>query len=757
MAYSLLDTIGNTPLVQIRRLSTNPAVTILAKLEYMNPGGSIKDRAALYMIEAGERSGELTPAKTVIEATSGNTGIGLALVCAVKGYRLMLAMAESVSMERQAILRARGAELLLTPGHLGTDGAIEEVYRLVRENPTAYFMTDQYNNPANCRAHQETTAPEIWRQTDGRVTHAVATMGTTGTLMGLAAGLKAFKPDVRMIAVEPYMGHKIQGLKNIKESYCPEIFDKTRLDEKFYVDDEEAFETTRRLAKDEGLFVGMSSGAAMAVALRRARHLKSGVMVVVLPDSGERYLSTPLFKVKETAAVHLYDTLSRSRRPLETHVPGKVTMYSCGPTAHARMGLNNARRFVFADLLRRYLEYRGYAVRHVMNITDFDDKTIRGSEEAGEPLETFTARYIDWFRQDLDHLRILPADVYPRASENVDAMVKLAGQLVQKGFAYEKLRSLYFDISRFNAYGRLSGIDLDKIRLGHTVDLDEYEKDNPRDFTLFKRARLSELKRGFFVKTEWGNVRPSWHIQCAALSLEYLGASYDIHTGGRELIFPHHENEIAIAEALTGKPLARHWVHCDRVAAADGEAPQGAFPTIADMLAEGFSGRELRYWLVSTHYHKPLRFSRERLVEARHTLRRLDGCVQALSRVSTGRPFADLDQLLYDIRSGFIGAMDEDLNISAALASIFAIVRRLNSLVQAGGIDPEGASRVLDGLRSVDRVLQIFAFEPPPEDPEVVRLVAERHAARSTGDWARADRLREALQQRGVQIQDPKL
>jgi cysteinyl-tRNA synthetase len=393
-----------------------------------------------------------------------------------------------------------------------------------------------------------------------------------------------------------------------------------------------------------------------------------------------------------------------------------------------------------------------------MNITDFDDKTIAGSEAAGEPLEAFTARHIDWLREDLARLRVTPAEAYPLASAHVEEMIALAAQLVQKGFAYEKLRSLYFDISRFNAYGRLSGIDLEKIRLGHTVDLDEYEKDNPRDFTLFKRARLSELKRGFFVKTPWGNARPSWHIQCAAISLKHLGPSYDIHTGGRELIFPHHENEIAIAEALTGKPLARHWLHCERVVAGVEGDSEGDRPTVAELLAEGFSGRELRFWLLSTHYHKPLRFSRERLWEARHTLCRLDDCVQALGRAAAGRsPQADVDQLLYDIRSGFIGAMDEDLNVSAALASIFAAVRKINTLVHAGGIDAEGASRVLDGLRGVDRVLQVLEFAAPAEDPEVARMLAEREQARAARDWERADRLRDALQARGIRVQDRKL
>ncbi|MEW5910207.1 MAG: cysteine synthase family protein, partial [Thermodesulfobacteriota bacterium] len=247
MNSSILDTIGNTPLIEIRALNPNPKVKILAKLESFNPGGSVKDRPALFMIESGEKRGLLAHGKTVIEATSGNTGIGLAMVCAVKNYRLLLAMSESVSEERQKILKARGAEILLTPGHLGTDGAIEEVYRLVRENPNAFFMTDQFNNEANWKSHYFGTADEIWKQTSGQVTHVVATMGTSGTLMGVSRRLKEYNPNIQIIGVEPYLGHKIQGLKNMRESYRPGIFEKMRLDKKENIEDEEAFEMARRL------------------------------------------------------------------------------------------------------------------------------------------------------------------------------------------------------------------------------------------------------------------------------------------------------------------------------------------------------------------------------------------------------------------------------------------------------------------------------------------------------------------------------
>jgi len=330
MSFSILDAIGNTPLVEIKKINPNPRVKILAKLEYFNPGGSVKDRAALYMIEAGEKSGELTHDKLVIEATSGNTGIGLALVCSIKRYKLLLAMSESASIERQKILRARGADILLTPGHLGTDGAIEEVYRIVRENPKKYFMVDQYNNKANWEAHYYGTAEEIWQQSGEAVTAFVATLGTSGTLMGVSRKLKEYNPKIRIIGVEPYLGHKIQGLKNMKEAYCPEIFEKQRLDKKTNIDDEEAFEMARLLAKEEGLFVGMSSGAAMAVALKEAENLKDGVIVALLPDGGERYLSTSLFAMREKDELRLFNTLSREKELFEPLRSDTVSIFSSG-------------------------------------------------------------------------------------------------------------------------------------------------------------------------------------------------------------------------------------------------------------------------------------------------------------------------------------------------------------------------------------------------------------------------------------------
>ncbi|MBW1642300.1 MAG: cysteine--tRNA ligase [Deltaproteobacteria bacterium] len=758
MNYSILNAIGNTPLVEIRHLNPNPNVRILAKLEYFNPAGSVKDRAALYMIEAGEKSGDLTPDKIVIEATSGNTGIGLALICGVKGYRLLLAMSEAVSVERQKILKARGADIVLTPGHLGTDGAIEEVYRMARENPGAYFMADQYNNEANWKAHYYGTAEEVWDQTKGNIDVFVATMGTSGTLMGVSRKLKEYYPDIKIVGVEPYLGHKIQGLKNMREAYCPEIYDKNRLDKKVNIEDEDAFEITRRLAKEEGLFVGMSSGAAMAIAMEEAAALDKGTIVVMFPDGGERYLSTTVFAVREKVELKLFNTLSRAKEQFEPIAPGKVSMYSCGPTAHARMHVGECRRFVFSDLLSRYLEFRGYSVNHIMNITDIDDKTIDGSEKADQALSEFTSKHIESFESDLTVLRIKPASNYPKASEHIDDMVTVSEKLVKKGHAYEKLRSLYFDISRSPEYGKLSGVDIDKIKLGATVDLDEYEKANPRDFTLLKRSKLSELKRGIYTKTDWGNVRPSWHLQCVAMAMKYLGETYDIHTSGRELVFPHHENEIAIASAITGKPLAKYWIHCDRVLVEGKKVDEkGAGLTLSDLSDMGYSGREARYWLISSHYRKPVIFSIDRLEEGRNSLKRLSACIRSLLHVKKGEPYPELDQLIYDIKNGFINAMDDDLNISEAMASTFKAVRRVNALIQKKDIDPDGAVKILDAFRSIDTVLNIFDFEDESYDPEIKEMIHERERARTEKKWDLADKIRDQLLSKGIALQDDRV
>lgn len=292
---SVLSVIGNTPLTEIVSLNGNSKVRILGKLEGNNPGGSVKDRPAYYMIKKAEESGELTKDKTILEPTSGNTGISLAMIGAAKGYRVKLVMPACASVERQHTLKAFGAEVVLTPGKEATDGAIRKAHQLLEESPDEYYMPNQFENENNILSHYETTGPEIYTQTKGEIDVLVAGLGTTGTIMGIGRYLKEKKPSVKIVAVEPIEGHTIQGLKNMKESIVPSIYQPKELDEKIVLEDEEAFETARDLSAKEGLFLGMSSGAAVAGALKVARDMNSGTIVVILPDRGDRYLSTTLF------------------------------------------------------------------------------------------------------------------------------------------------------------------------------------------------------------------------------------------------------------------------------------------------------------------------------------------------------------------------------------------------------------------------------------------------------------------------------
>lgn len=292
---SILSVIGNTPLTEIAGLNGNSKVRILGKLEGNNPGGSVKDRPAYYMIKKAEESGELTKDKTILEPTSGNTGIALAMIGAAKGYRVKLVMPACASVERQHTLKAFGAEVVLTPGKEATDGAIRKAHQLLEESPDEYYMPNQFENENNILSHYETTGPEIFDQTKGEIDVLVAGLGTTGTIIGIGRYLKEKKPSVKIVAVEPIEGHTIQGLKNMKESIVPSIYQPKELDEKIVIEDEEAFETARELSAKEGLFLGMSSGAAVAGALKFARDMNSGTIVVILPDRGDRYLSTTLF------------------------------------------------------------------------------------------------------------------------------------------------------------------------------------------------------------------------------------------------------------------------------------------------------------------------------------------------------------------------------------------------------------------------------------------------------------------------------
>jgi cysteinyl-tRNA synthetase len=756
---SIIEGIGNTPLVEICRLNPNKKVKIFAKLESVNPGGSIKDRTALFMIENGEKRGDLNHNKIILEATSGNTGIGLAMIAAAKGYKLCLTMSEAASDERKKILRAMGAELHFTQASQGTDGAIEVAYRMLRENPDKYFCTDQFNNEDNIAAHYYGTAQEIWEQTDGAVTMVVSCLGTTGTAMGISKRLKELNPEIKIIGVEPYLQHKIQGLKNMRESYRPGIFDKARLDEKVNILDEDAFEMSRRIAREEGILSGMSSGAAMFVAAQKARLLEEGLIVVIFPDSGERYLSTELFALKkEISTFNLYDTLKREKTLFQPLKADEVRMHTCGPTVHDAPHLGNYRRLVVSDLICRYLIYKGYKIKHVLDIVDSSDKSIKGSEKASMELADYSNKYLQIFMEDALFLNIHEDNIYVKASENIEEMLKVVEKLVGKNYAYEKLHSVYYDISKLADYGILSNIDLGKTRKAKSIDLDDYEKDSPADFALLKRSSLGELKRGIYYKTIWGNVRPSWHLECAAISYKYLGSAYDINVSGVDETFPHCENILAINKAFTGRNGANYWINAELVLV-DGRKMSRSLNnalTLSQLRQSDYSGRDIRFFLLGVHYRKPVNYSEDALQTAKNTVKKIHTFICRLNAVNNESEdgFTELDQLIYDLKHDFTAALDDDLNIAGALSALFNFIGKINLPLTQGVINRISARKVLTALESINEVLGIMDFKEPVAQGKISELIDKREAARSAHNWEEADSYRMQLGELGVDILD---
>jgi cysteinyl-tRNA synthetase len=422
-------------------------------------------------------------------------------------------------------------------------------------------------------------------------------------------------------------------------------------------------------------------------------------------------------------------------------------MYSCGPTVNAAPTLGLLRRVIVADLLRRYLEYSGFDVKHVMNVTDLDDNTIAESVKQGVSLKELTDKYLSEFLDCLDQLSVKHAWKYPRTSEHIDDMVAFTRRLINKGFAYERLRSVYFDIGKFPKYGALSGLDFSKIKVGATVDLDEYDKEDPRDFTLFKRATLAEMARDIFYETDWGNVRPSWHVQCAAMSTRYLGEEFDIHTSGSDILFPHNENEIAQCASLNAKGPACFWVHSELVLAGGRKMSRSL----------GYSAREVRYLLLSTHYRQSLLYSEDKLQAARASLRRIDLFIGKLRRCMEGRKSELVRGLVDETLASFNAAMESDLNIPMALGAVFALIRAANSHMAKGEMSSGDASLILNALEKIHSVLAIFDFnaiDTEAEDPEIEAMVRLREDARERKDYEEADRIREDLRKRRVAIED---
>jgi len=449
------------------------------------------------------------------------------------------------------------------------------------------------------------------------------------------------------------------------------------------------------------------------------------------------------------------------QRSIEPFVPldpdgRKVKLYTCGPTVYNFAHIGNFRAYVFEDLLQRHLEFRGYEVERVMNLTDVDDKTIRGCRDAGLSLDAFTRPFKQAFFEDLTTLRIQPAKSFPSATdaENIARMVEMIAHLVEHGHAYQADdRSVYFRLGTFPQYGSLAHLNLDELRPSGRITHDEYEKESVGDFALWKAWDPADGEVGW--ESPWGRGRPGWHIECSAMATRLLGPELDIHCGGVDNIFPHHEAEIAQSECVTGCTFSRFWLHCAHlmVEGRKMSKSEGNFFTLRDLLGKGWTGREVRYVLISAHYRLPLNFTFEGLAAARSALRRFDEWSDRVLAASVGATKAESHPGIETL--GFGSALDDDLNISAALACLFDAIRDSNTLLDRGELTPSQALGLWQWRERINAVLAIHA--DPEEMPEdVIALLEARAQARLAKDWAASDTLRDALREKGWLVKDMK-
>jgi cysteinyl-tRNA synthetase len=446
--------------------------------------------------------------------------------------------------------------------------------------------------------------------------------------------------------------------------------------------------------------------------------------------------------------LRLHNTMSGRLEQFVPIEPGHVRMYTCGPTVHDYSHIGNFRTFLFEDLLRRVLLQQGYRVTQVMNLTDVEDRIIKKSAEHGQTIDEFTEKYIEAFFEDLDTLRIQRAEHYPRATQHIFEMVSLIERLRENGHSYVADGSTYFRISTFPRYGALAHLDVSGLKAGARVDVDEYGKDDPRDFVLWKARKPGEQS----WETPLGTGRPGWHIECSAMSMQYLGETLDIHAGGVDLVFPHHEDEIAQSEGATGKPFVRYWLHAEHLQDSTGEKMSKRlknFSTVRDLLAEGYAPRAIRYALLTgAHYRSPLAFSPELLKAADSSVKRLDEFAVRLGSVAEAEPTGD-------IRSRWDEALNDDLNLPAAVGHLFEFIKSFNAQLESGKATPAQRAGAMAMLRYANRILDVIEF-PEAVDAEVERLIAERQASRDRRDFARSDEIRQQLLGMGIQLDDTK-
>ncbi|NIM16342.1 MAG: cysteine--tRNA ligase [Candidatus Aminicenantes bacterium] len=448
-----------------------------------------------------------------------------------------------------------------------------------------------------------------------------------------------------------------------------------------------------------------------------------------------------------------YNTLTNKIETFKEIKQGTIGLYTCGPTVYDYSHIGNFRSYMFEDLVKRYFIYKGYQVNHVMNITDIDDKTIKKANEMGTSLEEVTSIYIKTFMEDIETLNILKADHYPRATEHIDEMLETVDQLYEKGYAYKKDNSVYFSIEKFSDYGKLANISRDALKIGTSVDADEYDKDDVQDFVLWKGKKQGEPS---WKSEKFGDGRPGWHLECSAMSSKYLGNHFDIHMGGVDNIFPHHENEIAQSQCATGEQFVNYWIHCQHLVVDNQKMSKslGNFYILKDLLEKGYDPMEIRYLLISTHYRKLLNFTFDGLHQAGQALRRMNDFIFTLKglKPADGKT-AEISHLIEKSEAKFRENMDTDFNISGALGVFFDFIHQVN--LKQKELKKQDIKNILDFMARIDTVLGVMKKEEEKMlDAEIEAKIQERQLARKEKNFQLADAIRDELKSKGIILID---
>ena len=457
--------------------------------------------------------------------------------------------------------------------------------------------------------------------------------------------------------------------------------------------------------------------------------------------------------------IKIFNTLTRKKEILKPVKDKKIGLYTCGPTVYDSAHIGNFRTYVWQDVMKRWLTYKGFKVKHVMNLTDVDDKTIKGSRKEGIRLTEYTERYAKAFFEDMKSLNIVPADVFPKATEHIGEMVEMVKTLIKKGAAYRTEDGIYFDISKFKSYGQLSKLKIKELKAGARVRSDLYNKDEVQDFALWK---FWDSEDGdVFWDTEIGKGRPGWHLECSAMSMKYLGETFDLHTGGIDLMFPHHENEIAQSEAATGKKFVKYWLHGEHMLV-DGQKMSkslGNFYTLRDVLKKGYDPKIVRYLLLSASFKQKLNFTFQSMDAAKNTFESLSNFMSRLKDVS-GKNNPAVKKMIAKVKKEFGGAMDNNLNMNNALASLFKFIGDINKLIDSGKIGKKDAKDVVAVMAELDEILGLGLGESTKKgkiSEEAKKLIEKREKARKAGDYKTADELRKKLKDEfGIILEDTK-